>query len=248
MKEITTEGVVLKRTYTGEKNAILKILTRDAGLISASAKGIKNMNSKLAAGAGIFRFSEFVLKPSRQMYIVAQSTLKEGFFGLSSNIERLSYATYFADLACAFRLTFQDSKKVFPLMLNALHLLSNTDKNMRLVKCVFELRLLGATGFAPELSLCANCGFSDHLCFFSPRAGGTVCRSCGNIPDACIISEDTLSAMRYAQNADNKKAFSFALSQSAVTEFSRCTEAMCEYVLDRKLHALDYLNQITGKF
>lgn len=113
MKEITTEGVVLKRTYTGEKDAIIKILTRDAGLTTASVKGIKNMNSKLSAGAGVFRFSEFVLKPSRQMYIVAQSTLKEGFFGLSSNIERLSYATYFADLVCAFFPSFQDAKKCF---------------------------------------------------------------------------------------------------------------------------------------
>ena len=49
MELIKTDGVVLKRTYVGEKDAIIKILTSGAGLVSASVKGVKNMKSKLAA-------------------------------------------------------------------------------------------------------------------------------------------------------------------------------------------------------
>ena len=94
MDTITTDGVVLARTFVGEKDAIIKILTTEAGLVSASAKGIKNMKSKLAAGCGVFTFSEtsplngmrihecllatlFVMKsvaPSPSMYELVRAT------------------------------------------------------------------------------------------------------------------------------------------------------------------------------
>ena len=247
MELIKTDGVVLKRTYVGEKDAIIKILTSEAGLVSASVKGIKNMKSKLVAGCAAFCYSDFVLRPGKEMYIVVQSAQKEGFFGLSSNIERLSFAAYIAELTAAFSPSAEDTKAILPLLLNTLYLLSNSGKNMELIKCVFELRLLCYLGFAPELDACTMCGDTDKLCFFSPSAGGVVCRGCGAVADACIITENTLAAMRYAQNADDKKAFSFALPVGAIDEFARCTEKMCESVFARRLPSLAYLKQITGK-
>ncbi len=246
MDELKTEGVVLKRTYVGEKDAIIKILTKDAGLVSASVKGIKNMKSKLAAGCRAFSYSDFVLKPGKDFCIVAQSVQKEGFFGLSSNIERLSYAAYFADLTTAFSPSADDARAVLPLLLNTLFLLANSGKNMALIKCVFELRLLCALGFSPFLDGCASCGSTDALPFFSPLSGGTICKSC-SAPDACIMPENTLTAMRYAKESNDKKAFSFTLPQSAIDAFARCTEKMCEAVLGRQLPSLSYLKQMTGK-
>lgn len=246
MDELKTDGVVLKRTYVGEKDAIIKILTGDAGLISASVKGIKNMKSKLAAGCRAFSYSDFVLKPGKDLYITSQSVQKEGFFGLSSNIERLSYATYFADLTAAFNPSGEDAREVLPLLLNALFLLANSGKNLELIKCVFELRLLCALGFSPILDECASCGNADTLPFFSPQAGGAVCKSC-SAPDACTLPENTLDAMRYAKDASDKKAFSFTLPQAAIDAFARCTEKMCETVLSRHLSSLSYLKQMTGK-
>lgn len=247
MELIKTDGVVLARTFVGEKDAIIKILTPEAGLVSASAKGIKNMKSKLAAGASVFGFSEFLLRHDRGKYIVASASPKEGFYGLSSNIERLSFAAYIAELTQSFAPSGEDAKAILPLVLNTFYLLSNTNKDMSLIKCVFELRLLCHLGFYPELDTCCACSETEGLCFFSPSAGGMVCRSCAKMPDACIITQNALSAMRYAQNADDKKAFSFALSPGDINEFERCTETMCESILSRRLPSLIYLKQITGK-
>lgn len=247
MDTITTDGVVLARTFVGEKDAIIKILTTEAGLVSASAKGIKNMKSKLAAGCGVFTFSEFLLRYDRGKYVVASAKPKEGFYGLSAHIERLSFATYIAELTRTFAPSAEDAKLILPLVLNTLYLLANTNKNMSLVKCVFELRLLSLLGYTPELDSCSLCGETEQLYFFSPSSGGIVCRSCGKVADACIVTPDALTAMRYAQGADEKKAFSFALSASDIDEFERCTESMCESVLDKKLSSLTYLKQITGK-
>lgn len=247
MDTITTDGVVLARTFVGEKDAILKILTEKAGLISASAKGIKNMKSKLSAGCTMFTFSEFLLRYDRGKYVVASAKSKEGFYGLSSHIERLSFATYVAELTRTFAPSAEDAKAILPLVLNTLYLLANTNKNMSLIKCVFELRLLCLLGYTPELDACSLCGETEQLYFFSPASGGIVCRSCGKVPDACIVTPDALTAMRYAQGADEKKAFSFALANSDIDEFERCTETMCLSILERTLPTLNYLKQITGK-
>ena len=43
----------------------------------------------------------------------------------------------------------------------------------------FQLKLLWLSGYLPHLTSCANCGATEELIGFSPRAGGAVCRTCG---------------------------------------------------------------------
>ena len=245
--EIKAKGVVLGRTFVGEKDAIIKILTDSAGVVTASAKGVKSMKSKLASGCSLFSYSDFLLTESNGRYIVASASLSEGFYGLSSNIERLSYATYAAEVASSVSPSPEDAKEIIPLLLNTFYLFSNSQKNLRLIKCVFELRLLCLLGYTPELSGCVECGETEELCFFSPSEGGVVCRSCGNLPDTKIVTTDTLCAMRYVEDADNKKAFSFSLAKQNIDEFEALTEKMLENIIGYKLHSLNYLKQIAGR-
>ena len=245
--EIKTKGVVLHRTFVGEKDAIIKILTEDSGVISASAKGVKGMKSKLSSGCALFSYSDFLISESNGRYIVTSAVLSDGFYGLSANIEKLSYAAYIAEVATTLSPDAEDAKEIIPLLLNTLYLLANSNKNPRLIKCVYELRLLCLLGYAPELDGCVSCGDTDELCFFSISEGGAVCRSCGTIPDTQIITADTLSAMRYVKEADLKRAFSFTLSHSNIDEFESCTEKMTESITGRRLSSLNYLKQISGR-
>lgn len=245
--EIKTKGVVLGRTFIGEKDAIIKILTENSGVISAKAAGVKSMKSRLASGCSLFSYSDFLISESNGRYIVTSASVSEGFYGLSANIERLSYATYAAETAAAISPDPQDAEAIIPLLLNTFYLFSNSQKNLRLIKCVFELRLLCLLGYAPELCGCVECGNTEELCFFSPSEGGIVCRGCGTIPDTQIITPDTLTAMRYVQDADDKKAFAFSLAKSNISEFEAITEKMLENIIGYKLHSLNYLKQIAGR-
>lgn len=245
--EIKTKGVVLHRIFVGEKDAIIKILTEDSGVILASARGVKGMKSKLSSGCALFSYSDFLLAESNGRYIVTSAVLSDGFYGLSANIERLSYATYIAETAISLSPAPEDAKEIIPLLLNTLYLLANSSKSPRLIKCVYELRLLCLLGYAPELDGCVSCGDTDELCFFSVAEGGAACRSCGTIPDTQIISADTLSAMRYVKDSELKRTFSFALSSSNIDEFENCTEKMIESITGRRLTSLNYLKQISGR-
>lgn len=245
--EIKTKGIVLGRNFYGEKDAIITILTEDYGVLSASAKGVKSMKSKLSSGCSLFSYSDFLLSESNGRYIVTSAVLLDGFYGLSANIERLSFATYAAEAAQISSPAPEDAKAIIPLLLNTFYLFANSQKDLRLIKCVFELRLLCALGYAPELDGCVECGSTDEICFFSVSSGGAVCRSCGGIFDTQIITPNTLTAMRYVKDSDDKKAFSFALSKSNIDEFENCTEKMMEDLLGKKPASLNYLKQISGR-
>jgi len=178
---------------------------------------------------------------------VTSSVLLKTFYGLSSNIERLSYATYAAETAAALSPAPEDAKIVIPLLLNTLYLFSDSQKSLRLIKCVYELRLLCHLGYSPELDSCLSCGEVHELCAFSASEGGILCRSCLDVEDALLLSPDTIDALRYVKDADDKKAFSFALSNTKIDEFERCTEKMLEGILGKRLPSLNYLKQIAGR-
>lgn len=245
--EIKTKGVVLSRTFVGEKDAIIKILTEKSGVISASAKGVKSLKSKLSAGCSLFSCSDFLITESNGRFIVTSAVLSDSFYGLSANIERLSYATYIAEITASVSPAPEDAENLIPLILNTFYLLANSNKNLRLIKCVFEMRLLCALGYAPELDGCVECGDTEKLCFFSPTEGGVVCRGCGTIADTQIITSDTLNALRYVKDADDKRAFSFAIPKTNLDEFESCSEKMLENIIGYRLSSLNYLKQIAGR-
>ena len=61
MQQLTTMGLVLRATKTGEADRVLSILTPQQGVISAMAKGSLRLKSKLFSGTGLFCYSEFTL-------------------------------------------------------------------------------------------------------------------------------------------------------------------------------------------
>ena len=65
--------------------------------------------------------------------------------------------------------------------------------------------------------------------------------------DTQIISPDTLDALRYVKDADDKRAFSFALSRTNLDEFESCIEKMTESIVGFRLSSLNYLKQIAGR-
>jgi DNA repair protein RecO (recombination protein O) len=70
MRQISTEGIILKRINFSEADRILTVLTSNNGQVSMLAKGVRKSKSKLAGGLEIFSVSEI-------NYIDGKSDLKQ---------------------------------------------------------------------------------------------------------------------------------------------------------------------------
>ena len=248
MELIKTDGVVLKRTNVGDNDVILTVFTDRMGVVQASAKGVKSLKSRLAAGSALFTYAEFVLKPGRSMYSVSSCEPKESFYSLSTNIERLAFATYIADLtAYAVREEVPD-ERLLSLLLNTLYLFANSQRDLKIIKCVYELKLLSYIGFAPELSGCVRCGDVSDIDYISAAIGGLLCTNCKTAQDrAKKLSEQCLIAMRYIIYTEDKRSFAFSASESVTEELENHIESFIKEHIDKDFYSLTYLNMILGK-
>ena len=248
MELLKTEGVVLKRTKVGDNDVILTVFSRDKGLIQVSVKGARSLKSRLSAGSALFTYAEFVLKPGRTMYSVSSAEPKESFYQLATNIERLAFATYISDLTAFCVREEGGDERLFSILLNTLYLFANSQRDLRLVKCVYELKLLDCIGLAPELSGCVRCGDVAEIDYLSPAEGGLLCRSCKRAEDmARPLDEQSLIAMRYILYSDDKRAFAFSAGEQVTKMLEDHIEAFVRTHIDRDFYSLTYLNTILGK-
>ena len=146
-----TEGLIIKSRDINENDTVVKILTGDLGLISAFANGTKKVKSRTASAAvSPMTYSRLTLYRGRESYIVDDAKAIDVFFGLREDIEKLSLANYFCELAGEFSPENTEAHEFLSLTLNLLHLLSEDKRSADFLKPVGELRMLALAGYMRE--------------------------------------------------------------------------------------------------
>ncbi|MBD9258157.1 MAG: DNA repair protein RecO, partial [Faecalibacterium sp.] len=218
MEPFVTMGLVLKETRYREADRILTILTPKLGVITAMAANSLRLKSKLFSACGLFCYSEFTLVPGRNMYTVREADVQNIFHGISSSIEGVSLAMYLTELAAALSPTGEEAARELRLVLNSLYMISEHRTDLRVVKAVFELKVMCLAGYLPDLSGCAVCGDPEPD-RFDVRGGILCCASCSAGEGLRLpVSPGSLAAMRYLVSCDAKRLFAFRLEGRAVKE------------------------------
>ena len=95
---------------------------------------------------------------SGDAYVIDEAEPIETFFKLSVDIEKLSLAQYFSELALTLVQEGEPSEEYLRLMLNSLNFLANGKKDIEQLKAITELRLMCIAGYMPNLIACDKCG------------------------------------------------------------------------------------------
>lgn len=238
----TIKALVLREVKYKEADRILTVLTED-GKMSMKAPGALRKNSKFGAATQQLTFSDLTLYARMGHWQVREGSVLEPFDGLRKDLEKLSLATYLAQVLETVADEDVASPELLQLGLNSLYALSNSLAEDWLIKAVFELRLACFTGYAPELSGCVQCGETEGDIYFDMEKGGLVCGRCRQY-GAKPVSPACLAAMRHVALAPAKKIFSFSLTGEAVQEFSQLCERYLLTQLDRQFSSLDYYKSI----
>ena len=118
-----TKGLIIREQTVGESDKLVTVITEDFGLIKAFVRRAKTIKSQNLSATSLFAYSEFSLYRSKEAYVIDNATSIEVFFNLRSDIETLSLAQYFAQLACFLGTEEQPMPGMLRLLLNALYLL-----------------------------------------------------------------------------------------------------------------------------
>lgn len=245
---ITTEGVVIRERFVGENDKYIDILTRDYGIIEASVKGAKKITSKNSSATQLFSYSKYCLSKTKKKYIVNSTELKKSFYNLRLDIERLSLASYFADLLKYSVVSEEPSNTILRLFLNTLHFLCEGSRSNSLLKSIFELRLMTEIGLMPDLIACKKCAeFTSKNIYFFVNEGYFLCDKCyENVNDNNVIkiNNTVLHSMRYIVFSDFDKLFNFKISSQSDKLLSKVTEKYVLSQLNRNFKTLDFYKSL----
>ena len=158
MKEYKVRGIILREAPMGDKDKRLVMLTARTEN-SRTGEGALSPKSRLAGLTQLFCYGEYRLSKGRTFYYIQEGTLRESFFDLRQNLDRLAYATLIMEVAETLSLDGQENIQLLSLLLRALRAMCRAlEKSESLIADAFILRSLAENGFYPELSRCCVCG------------------------------------------------------------------------------------------
>lgn len=234
------KGIVVAASQWGDNDKMLTVLTREKGVISVAAKGVKSLKNKNSQAVMPLCYSEFLLNARSDAYSLASADIIESFYPLREDVVLLAYGVYFAQLA-AFtvgRNNLADDE--VRLLLNSLYMLTRQRERMEVIKCAFELKICEYAGFAPYVEAC-SCG--EEGIYFDVAQGETVC-ALHRTETSKKISPSAKSVFEYVQNADLKEALTFTVDTAVAKEVSLLAEEFLKHQLGRLPKGLDYIKKL----
>ena len=243
---ISTKGLVIREQTTGESDRLVTLRTADYGRVRAVVRRAKQIKSRMNSATSLFAYGDFSLYRSKDAFVVDDAVATEVFFGLRKDIERLSLAQYFAQLAFELGAEEQPCEELLRLTLNSLHLLCKGEKSLMQIKAVFELRAMCLGGYMPGILACDNCGtYETPLMYFDTLEGKIYCENCPKT-GAISLPKTVITAVRFICLTEPSKIFSFSLSDENMKLLSDVAEKYMLSRVQRKLSALEFYKGLTG--
>lgn len=259
----TVKGLVLRETVVTANARYINVLTAEFGRISVLVRGAVRLTGRFTASTQLFCYSEFVVYEREGKYTLNDASLIENYFSLCEDFDRMTVATYVLNTAEHVATEESPEPELMRLALNTLWALTKfRDRDLRLIKGVYEMRLSTILGFAPNVVNCTECGHGveDETLYLNVMEGSITCRSCNSKTFKEVYMENdrqvndmrtaqiiiplapaSVLAMQHAIYVQMPKLFSFTLAEELLPEFSSACERYLENHVDHHFTVLDML-------
>lgn len=237
---LTTEGLVIWETKTGEADRVLTILT-NGGVITAYAKNSLKPGGRLTSVTPLFGYCSFELYKGRSMYNVDAASDIRQYVAMAGDVSALSLASYLCELLKLLSPVEDDAANYLTLALSAFSML-NAGADRRKIKSAFELKIMSLAGYMPLLEGCGGCGrVTDDALSFDSLHGVWRCRECAaerGRPLNC--SGAALAAMKYIASSPPQRVFSFSLPDRQLDTLAAVAEDYVVTQLENRPSTLDF--------
>ena len=160
-----------------ESSKILKVFTKDYGLISIISKGCLNLKSKLRGVSNKLSYARFSFNYKKDgiSTLISADTINT-LRNIMTDINRISYTSYLLDLTEQVYKHSQE-EEIYPLLISIL-LKINDGYDYEALTAIYELKLLDYLGIRPNIDGCSICGSSKNILTISTSEGGYICQNC----------------------------------------------------------------------
>jgi DNA repair protein RecO (recombination protein O) len=197
------KGIVLRSVRYGEADRILDLYTRDAGLVSVIAKGIRRTKSRFGGRLEPLSCVDFLAYEGRTLDTITQVEVLRSFHGIRENLESLNAAGGIVANIKALSGGDEADRRVFNLLYHALDALETRTGYTASIEVAFSLKLSILAGYAIRLDACIGCerdpdeAVKGDYYYFAPTLGGVLCTNCcAATADSFPLPPETLAALQ----------------------------------------------------
>jgi DNA repair protein RecO (recombination protein O) len=238
-----TEAVVLRSLRLGEADRVLHLYTRERGRVGAVAKGIRKTKSRFGARLEPLSHVELMLhQGSGELQTVTGVELVRSHHAAREHRYRLAAGLLAAEAVLRLFTEQEANERAFGALTRFLDLLDDLQPSasrpaLDSLVLSYQLKLLWLSGYLPHLTSCAECGTSEEpLVGYSPKAGGAVCRSCGQ--GALALSPAGIGAIETLLVRPMAEAREVGLTERSARDALALITAAYEYYGNFRLRAL----------
>ena len=177
MEVIKVEGIVLGETNYSESSKILRVITKEYGIISIMAKGCRNIKSKLRGVSSKLAYANFCINYKKDgISTLTDADTIDTLRNIITDIKRISYVSYILDLT---EQVYKHSKSngIYPILVSIIKKM-NEEYDPEVLTIIYELKLLTFLGISPNIDSCSICGNTKDILTISVKDGGFICQNC----------------------------------------------------------------------
>ena len=179
MKIEKVEGLVIGETNYSESSKILKVFTKEYGIISVMSKGCRNLKSKLRGISNKLVYANFQISYKKDgISTLCEADVIDTLRNIVTDIDKIYKVSFLLDLV---EQVYKHSKSldIYPLFISSIKKI-NEGYDPDVLTYIIELKLLDFLGIRPNIDECSICGNKNNIITISVKDGGFICQNCYN--------------------------------------------------------------------
>jgi len=232
-------AIILGKTDTAEADRIYVLYTLEAGKVRALGKGTRRPISKLAGNLEPINLAEVFVARTRGIGQITGVIAVDNFKKIKTD-ERILEPVFFVLNILEKIIREQEKDEIIFRMLadflSTAEKLAGKDKideKIWLIAYGFLFKALAALGYALDFEKCTGCGKKPEPAgnFFSPQAGGLVCRNCRDFSaQKASIGSDAIKIIRIFYGSRLASLIKLKISAKNLEELKNILEKFIRWI------------------
>lgn len=244
-EQIEVKGMVIAQAPIGEYDRRVVLLTLEKGKISAFARGARRPNNHLIGACQPMTFGTYTLYAGKNSYNLLSAEIDHYFPEVKADLLKVAYGSYFLELASYLTRENNDEREILKLLYQSLRALEKGKMPGKLIRCIYETRILTCFGEGMQVFSCADCGREDNLSHFSPGRGGCLCSDCQRrTTDKIKLLDSTLYALQYMIVTPVEKLYNFLVSDEVLNQLITISRKYLKSNIGDQFKSLEMLNAL----
>lgn len=201
LKIVKTKGIVIGEQAYSESSKILKVFTREYGIISILSRGARKTKSPFHAASNKLIYANFDISYRENgistLVAVDIITIFRNIIMDFHDLEKKMYAFLLVDLTSQVikdkNIDKKEIENIYDIFLSCLEKIDE-GFNPNAIFNIARLKYLDFLGVRPSIDCCSICGATSNIVTVAATSFGYVCNNC--YTNEKIVSKDTVKMVR----------------------------------------------------